>query len=109
MGGRNMNEIVEEDKISIRKIKDELSEFYNDELCAGDKQFLQSADEYAYRRYGISAVDIICGGDVKEFFTKWYDEKIGIEGIQKLIDERADKYGLTGINELILFSDCGDF
>ena len=36
---------------------------------------------------------------MKEFFAKWYDEKIGIEGIQKLIDEQADKYGLTGIDQ----------
>ena len=40
-----MNEIVEEDKIPIREIKDELSEFNNDELCAGGKQFLRSADK----------------------------------------------------------------
>ena len=95
-----MSKIVEKNKVSIGRIKNELSVFYNGETCNDEgKQFLKSADEYAYRRYGISAVDIICGGDVKEFLAKWYDEKNGIEDVRRLIDERAEKYDLTDINE----------
>lgn len=32
---------------------------------------------------------------MKEFFAKWYDEKIGVEAIRQLIDEQAEKYDLT--------------
>ncbi len=78
---------------------DESRGFCNDEsLGAGEKQLIEKADEYAYLRYGIGAADIICGGDLNEFFAKWYDEGVGIEGIQRLIDERSDKYDLTDLN-----------
>lgn len=97
-----MSKFIDGHKVSIEEVKDELPEFYNDGAYdAGGKQFLKRADEYAYQRYGISAVDIICGGDMNEFFAKWYDVKICVNGIQRLIDEQAEKYDLTDIDELM--------
>ncbi|MGO0307856.1 hypothetical protein ACTL6P_14845 [Endozoicomonas acroporae] len=91
-----MSKLIDGHKVSIEGVKGEFSEFYNDGACgSGGQEILKYADEYAYQRYGISAVDIICGGDMKEFFAKWYDEKIGVEAIRQLIDEQAEKYDLT--------------
>ena len=98
MVGKNMSKFIERHKVSIKEVKYELPEFYNDEIYDADgKQLLKHANEYAYQRYGISAADIICGGDIKEFFAKWYDVKIG--DIRRLIDEQAEKYDLTFIDQ----------
>ena len=65
------------------------------------KDWLEIANEYANRVYGISAVDVVCGGDEKELLAHWYGAAQDLWGVCRLIDERANKYDLisnTGFN-----------
>lgn len=63
------------------------------------KHWLKIADEYANKVYGISAADVICGGDEQELLASWYCETQKVFEIYRFIDERAGKYELTVINQ----------
>lgn len=63
------------------------------------KDWLKIANEYANRVYGISAADVICGGDEKELLAHWYGPIQNLWDVYRLIDERANKYDLISNNQ----------
>lgn len=66
------------------------------------KDRLKITDECADRVRGISAADVICGGDEKELLAHWYGATQDLWNVYQLIEEQANKYDLCSNNQLNL-------